>query len=75
MNEPVNAITMNLRVDDKPYDVPVAITLADLVTRLGHAAEGVTTAVNGVFVPRGQRATHVLQADDAVLIFKPVGGG
>jgi sulfur carrier protein len=49
--------------------------LAELVAGLGHTPEQVGTAVNGVFVPRPSRATHVLQPGDAVLLFQPIVGG
>lgn len=49
-------------------------TLAELIAQLGHAPEGVGTALNGQFVPRGQRE-RPLQPGDAVLLFKPIVGG
>jgi sulfur carrier protein len=49
-------------------------TLAELIAQLGHAPEGVGTALNGRFVPRGQR-DQALQPGDAVLLFKPIVGG
>jgi sulfur carrier protein len=44
------------------------------VQRLGHAPEGVGTALNGRFVPRTQR-DHPLQPGDTELLFKPIVGG
>jgi thiamine biosynthesis protein ThiS len=35
----------------------------------------VATSVNGVFVPRTQRGSFVLQMGDAVLLFQPIVGG
>lgn len=35
----------------------------------------VATAVNEVFVPRQQRAEHILQDQDAVFTFSPITGG
>lgn len=49
--------------------------MADLVAELGHAPEAVSTAVNGDFVARGQRAARVLAQDDVVLLFQPIVGG
>jgi sulfur carrier protein len=55
--------------------VPAASTLAALVESLGHAPNKVSTAVNGLFVARGQRQACVLQEGDAVLLFQPIVGG
>ncbi|MDR0274556.1 MAG: sulfur carrier protein ThiS [Burkholderiaceae bacterium] len=62
-------------LDGQPRRVPAAATLADLVGQLGHAPEGVSTALNGEFVPRAERAARVLAEGDAVLLFQPIVGG
>ena len=49
-------------------------TLAALVASLGHAPAAVSTAVNGDFVPRGQRE-RPLAVSDVVLLFQPIVGG
>lgn len=67
--------TIELLLDGRAHAVPGGTTLAALVAELGHASNKVTTAVNGVFVPRSQRERHVLQAGDAVLLFQPIEGG
>ena len=59
----------------RPHKLVSGATLAQLVSTLGHAPAAVTTAVNGVFVARGQRDTCVLRPDDAVLLFQPIVGG
>ncbi len=59
----------------QPHQLAGGTTLAQLVAALGHAPAAVTTAVNGVFVARGQRETCVLEPDDAVLLFQPIVGG
>jgi len=64
-----------IRLDGRPHAVPAGSTLAALVETLGHAPDAVATAVNGDFVPRGQRAAQQLRADDAVLFFQPITGG
>ena len=64
-----------LTLDGKPHAVAANSTLGALVASLGHAPNKVSTAVNGLFVPRGQRDTHVLQDGDAVLLFQPIVGG
>lgn len=64
-----------LQLDGRPHSVPGGTTLATLVDRLGHAPEKVSTAVNGLFVPRHQRDACMLQPGDAVLLFQPITGG
>ena len=66
---------IDLLLDDKPHRVAAGCTLAGLVESLGHAPQQVTTAVNGLFVARNQRAELVLQPDDAVLLFQAIVGG
>ncbi|MCS4510940.1 sulfur carrier protein ThiS [Xylophilus ampelinus] len=66
---------LDLRLDGHPYAVPAGSSLADLVAAQGHAPEAVASAVNGDFVPRGQRAARRLQAGDTVLLFQPITGG
>jgi len=66
---------IGLLLDGRPHQVPARTTLATLVATLGHAPEQVTTAVNGVFVRRDQRADCQLQPGDAVLLFQPIVGG
>ncbi len=67
--------SIELLLDGRPHQVPAHTTLATLVATLGHAPEQVTTAVNGVFVRRDQRAECQLQPGDAVLLFQPIVGG
>ncbi len=55
--------------------MPAGSTLSDLVAALGHAPNKVTSAVNGLFVARGQRDACQLQPGDAVLLFQPIEGG
>lgn len=64
-----------IQLDGRPHDVPDASTLAALVEALGHAPNAVGTAVDGVFVARGQRAEIVLREGAAVLLFQPIVGG
>ena len=67
--------TIDVTLDGRPHPLPVGSTLGALVDSLGHAPNKVSTAVNGLFVPRGQRAACVLQDGDAVLLFQPIVGG
>ena len=72
----MNELTaIGLTLDGKPSSVPAGTTLAALVASLGHAPNKVSTAVNGLFVPRGQREACMLQEGDAVLLFQPIVGG
>lgn len=64
-----------LTLDGKPHAVAADSNLAALVESLGHAPNKVSTAVNGMFVPRGQRQHCVLREGDAVLLFQPIVGG
>ena len=67
--------SIELMLDGQAHSVPVGTTLAALVAQLGHLPNKVTTAVNGLFVPRSQRENCVLQPGDAVLLFQPIEGG
>ena len=72
----MNDLTMTaLTLDGKPCSVPADSNLAALVATLSHAPNKVSTAVNGLFVPRDQRESCMLQAGDAVLLFQPIVGG
>ena len=72
----MNEITViALTLDGKPHSVPACSSLAALVESLSHAPNKVSTAVNGMFVARGQRDSCVLQEGDAVLLFQPIVGG
>ena len=73
MSEAQPAIALTL--DGKSHPVPAGTTLAALVLALGHVPNKVSTAVNGLFVARGQREACVLQDGDAVLLFQPIVGG
>ena len=67
--------TVTLTLDGKPHPVPENTTLATLVASLAHQPDKVSTAVNGLFVPRAERETCVLRNGDAVLLFQPIVGG
>jgi sulfur carrier protein len=71
----MNADSLTILLDGKPHAVPSSTTLEALVTDVGHTAQAVSTAINGDFVPRAQRASRVLIAGDAVLLFQPIVGG
>lgn len=52
-----------------------AATLAQALLELGYRNAHVATALNGVFVPAGQRATQPLGDGDALEILAPMQGG
>lgn len=73
----MNLITVH--TDQGPRRLPAGSTVADLLDRL-NAAQGaedcsVATAVNGEFVPRAERARHVLRDGDTLLCFTAITGG
>ncbi|MEM9487619.1 MAG: sulfur carrier protein ThiS [Myxococcota bacterium] len=50
-------------------------TVRDLLCALDFERGAVAVAVNGVFVPRSQHATHVLRDGDALELLAPMQGG
>ena len=66
---------ITIQLDGRPYEVHEGCTLAALVEALGHTANAVGTAVDGVFVPRDRRADLALREGAAVLFFQPIVGG
>ena len=69
------ASAITIQLDGQPRQLPAGTSLAALVAQIGHAPEAVSSAVNGDFVPRGQRAERLLAQGDAVLLFQPIVGG
>jgi sulfur carrier protein len=77
MNESLNIsgdAGLEILLDGQPRKVAPGTTLAQLVAAVGHAPQGVSTAVNGEFVARSRR-DGTLQAGDSVLLFQPIVGG
>jgi sulfur carrier protein len=75
---------ITVHTDAGPLQLPAPATLADAVAALiakrsaGEAEthiRALATAVNGHFVPRDARQTHLLQEGDQVLCFSPITGG
>ncbi|MFZ5529251.1 MAG: sulfur carrier protein ThiS [Pseudomonadota bacterium] len=70
---------VTIRTDQGPLSLVQGSTLAEaldiLLAAQGKPADSVATAVNGQFVPRHARATHLLHDDDTVLCFSPITGG
>jgi sulfur carrier protein len=66
---------MSITLNGEARIEPVGISLAALITALGHVPQALATAVNQNFVPRDARATHRLQNGDSVFTFQPITGG
>jgi sulfur carrier protein len=64
---------IQLNGQDRPLDADSTITA--LLLAEGLAERRVAVEVNGEIIPRGQHATHVLQAGDRVEIVHALGGG
>lgn len=59
-----------------PLDVPEGSTVASVVEPFGLPLELVhLVLVNGVFVPRDERTTRVLEDGDVLAIWPPIAGG
>jgi sulfur carrier protein len=69
------AAMLTVQANGEPCRVPRGASVADLLAQLGHAPESIATAVNGEFVARGLRASHVLAEGDQVQCFRPIVGG
>jgi sulfur carrier protein len=68
-------MTHQITLNGEPRSIAPATTLAELVAALGQPPAALATAVNGEFVPRGERAGVRLQDGDAVFTFQPITGG
>lgn len=64
-----------ITLNGEARELPDGSTLADLVAQVAQAPTALATAINGDFVPRGERSQRVLQANDAVFTFQPITGG
>ena len=65
---------MQLTVNGQPVETKAA-TLAMLLEELGYAGALVATALNGNFVPAGQRLDVAVQQNDRIEILAPMKGG
>lgn len=52
-----------------------AVSLEALLEELDYNVTVVATALNGVFVPRGERGSTLLSDDDRIEIVSPIEGG
>ncbi|MGM9480187.1 sulfur carrier protein ThiS [Roseateles sp. NT4] len=51
------------------------LSVAALLAEQGRAADAVATAVNGIFVPRGQREATLIRPGDELTLIQPITGG
>ncbi len=65
---------MRIEVNGEPQEID-ATSLSEALARLGLAEATVATALNGEFVPRGQRAGTRLREGDRIEIVAPMKGG
>jgi sulfur carrier protein len=65
---------MRIVVNNEPREIQ-GRTLADLLRELGFSGAVVATAVNGAFVPAGQRPARELADSDRVEVLPPMQGG
>jgi sulfur carrier protein len=66
---------MRIHLHGKPFDLPAASTVAQLLLQQGLAERRVAVEVNGAIVPRGAHATRQLQEGDRLEIVHALGGG
>ena len=64
-----------LTFNEQMVPCPYGMTLAELLKNQGVEGHAVTTAVNGMFVPRSRREHMDLVPGDRVLTFQPIVGG
>ena len=65
---------MKIRINGQLEDID-ADSLDAALTQLGYGDAKVATAVNGEFVPEGNRSTYVLQDGDRLEVLAPMQGG
>lgn len=66
---------MMVTLNGEPRDVSDDVTVEGLLREVGFETSTVAVAVNSVFVPRGEHATHRIQAGDAIELVAPMQGG
>jgi sulfur carrier protein len=68
-------VSVQVRLNGEPRDLPEGSTVAHAVAALTAAATGVAVAVNGDVVPRGSWAAMLLRDGDQVEVVMAVQGG
>ncbi|MDP4299199.1 sulfur carrier protein ThiS [Leptothrix discophora] len=79
MNTHESATLLNLTLDGQPVTARAGSTLAELLAQHPSMAElapeRYATAVDGVFVARAHRVSHILQDGQAISVFQAIVGG
>jgi sulfur carrier protein len=66
---------MHVRVNGEDYQLPEALTVAELVERVGLAGERIALEHNREIVPRSEYGQTKLADGDRVEIVRALGGG
>jgi len=72
MSEPLQLL---IELNGTNLAFPSGTTLAAIVVEQQRDPQSIATAVNGAFVARHSRQTHMLSEGDVVLFFSPMVGG
>lgn len=67
--------TMHIQLNGEAYELPEALSVADLLQRLDLTGRRLAVEVNREIVPRSQHATNMLADGDQVEIVHAIGGG
>ncbi len=66
---------IDIQINGVSHQFPTALTLAALITQLGHAGRRIAIERNGEIVPKGMFNETLLQSGDKLEIVVAVGGG
>ena len=66
---------MHIKLNGQTRQTSPAATIVILLAAEGLGERRVAVEVNGIIVPRGQHATHVLEDGDRIEIVHALGGG
>lgn len=66
---------ITLKVNNKNVELPKDCSVENALLQWGYNPTGIAVAINGDFVPRGNYAQHLLQADDVIDVVAPIQGG
>jgi sulfur carrier protein len=62
-------------LNQEPQPWREGLSVAALLAEQGRAPAAVATALNGAFVPRGQREATLIQPGDELTLIQPITGG
>lgn len=66
---------MEINLNNKPKEIPVNTTVAELLSSLGYNTKGIAVAVNNQITPRTSWDSTSLHPGDNVVIIKAAYGG